>query len=176
MSLARECDIPPAGLLRQYAAAPGFADCYCMDIGRAVSQPAFVVAFYSTPLFKVERLILKLLAARAATDGDAKALAAGSAKTFSAWRVEAQSADQLLMADVTGRTRSWLMASALPVAAGAVQTPLTRLYFGSAVLPKTHRATGKQAMGAAFHALLGFHRLYSRLLLQAAVARLLKTN
>ena len=48
----------------------------------------------------------------------------------------------------------------------------TRLYFGSAAVP--HRKEGAQAasLGFPFKALLGFHKLYSRLLLQAASARL----
>jgi hypothetical protein len=51
----------------------------------------------------------------------------------------------------------------------------TRLYFGSAVLP-TRTKSGEARMSAAFTALLGFHRLYSRLLLAAAVARLSRSG
>ena len=50
----------------------------------------------------------------------------------------------------------------------------THLYFGSAVVPKTNAKTGTREMGFAFHALLGFHRAYSRALLRAARSRLLE--
>ncbi len=48
----------------------------------------------------------------------------------------------------------------------------TRLYFGSAVVPRQSAGAGKPVMGSLFQALLGFHRLYSRLLLRAASKRL----
>jgi hypothetical protein len=46
----------------------------------------------------------------------------------------------------------------------------TRLYFGSAVVPVV--SAGKASPGVAFGALLGFHKVYSRLLLHAARSRL----
>ena len=48
----------------------------------------------------------------------------------------------------------------------------TCLYFGSAVVPSIDRASGKARMGFVFKALLGFHRIYSRVLLHAARSRL----
>ena len=84
-------------------------------------------------------------------------------------RVEDRSANQLLMRDiVSGKTRSWLMIA--PQVDGSA--PATRLYFGSAVLAETVRATGERRMGAAFTSLLWFHKLYSRILLEGARARL----
>lgn len=49
--------------------------------------------------------------------------------------------------------------------------PGTLLYFGSAVVPLPSQGGQAQRMGWGFHALLGFHRLYSRLLLRAACQR-----
>jgi hypothetical protein len=49
----------------------------------------------------------------------------------------------------------------------------TRLYFGSAVVPKVDRASGRASFGIAFHMLSGFHRIYSRALLRSARSRLL---
>jgi hypothetical protein len=108
------CEVPPNSLLRAYKAGAGFADCYLVEVPGAVTQEAFIGAFYTSPLFRVERKILKYLASRPATDADAMQLAAGKATKFSAWRVEKQSPSELLLADFTGRTRSWLMAE--PVA------------------------------------------------------------
>ena len=174
------CALPPVAFLRKYVGDTGYVDCYVSEVAGSVSQAAFVEAFYTTGLFKVERTVLKWLAGRPSTDFDAKQLSAGSLTSFAAWRVEAQDAEQLLLADFTGRTRSWLMAveavEAVVAVAGkaTTQASRTRLYFGSAVVPRKDRATGMQSMGFAFHALLGFHRLYSRLLLGAASARVMR--
>lgn len=134
----------------------------------AVSHAAFVEAFYTTALFKLERAILAAFAARSSTDAEARRLGEGRVESFAAWRVEGRAPDQLLLADFAGRTRSWLMVA--PVE-GANQG--TRLYFGSAVVPRVDRRTGERTMGGAFRALLGFHRLYSRQLLKAARSRIL---
>lgn len=160
----KPCELPPGSFLRQCREDGCYTDCYVIEIDGAVSQAAFVEAFYTTPLFKLERGILHWLAGKPATDLDARQLGLGTASNFSAWRVERRDAQQLLLADFTGRTKSCLMA--------VPQASSTLLYFGSAVVPKRSGATGKRQMGLAFSALLGFHRLYSRLLLKAARSRL----
>jgi hypothetical protein len=167
MATVRSCEVPAASLLREYKDGIGFADCYVTEVGGAVSQSMFIEAFYTSALFKVERTLLRYLASRPATDADARQLSAGKTGTFSAWRVENQSASELLLADLTGRTRSWLMA--VP-ARGQLRPASTLLYFGSAVVPRTGGRQGEP--GWPFHALLCFHRLYSRLLLLAAARRL----
>ena len=166
----RPCALPTESLLRPYAQGQAYADCYVVEVEAAVWLPALVESFYTTPLFKVERGLLGSFAARPSTDLEARQLAAGETSTFAAWRVEARSADQLLLADFTGRTRSWLMVAP---AAGAAAGPRTCLYFGSAVLARSDARTGRRSMGLSFHALLGFHRLYSRLLLHSARSRVL---
>ncbi|MEX2151530.1 MAG: hypothetical protein WD793_15055 [Steroidobacteraceae bacterium] len=130
------------------------------EVSRPVAQAEYVEAFYTSDVFKLERLILKLLVARPSTDQQARELATGQRGTFAAWGVEARAPDQLLLCDFQGRTRSWLMTSG------------TCLYFGSAVVPVAARGSRKTGLGFAFRALLGFHRLYSRALLNAAVRRL----
>ena len=163
-------ELPPASLLHPCREAGAFADCYLCEVPGDVSHAAFVEAFYTAPLFKLERTLLQWLARRPATDADARRLAEGASESFSAWRVEARAANQLLLADFTGRTKSWLMVEALPGSEGRSQT---RLYFGSAVLPEKGSASSPPRMGFAFYALMGFHRLYSRLLLSAARSRVL---
>ncbi len=172
MPNVQPCEVPTPSFLRKYKDGLGYADCYYLEVAGCVAQSAYVEAFYTTRLFKLERTLLKYLASKPACDADVKRLAAGQASIFSAWRVEAQSASELLLADFTGRTRSWLMA--VPVEGAA--TPITRLYFGSAVVPRTETPAQKASMGWLFHALLGFHRLYSRLLLRAASGRLRQQN
>ena len=170
MPTVSPCPIPDTAFLRQYTQGTGFTDCYCTGIDATVSLETYLRAFYATPLFRTERLILKHLVARPSTDRDLEALASGAADTFAAWRVEARAPDQILLADFSGRTRSWLMVAAC----GQDDAPArTRLYFGSAVVPRPGRAGHPPRMGFAFSALLGFHRMYSRLLLGAARARIL---
>lgn len=130
-----------------------------------------MAAFYTTPLFKIERFILKVALAKGATDDQARQLGAGALDTFAAWRVEKRAENQLLLCDIFGRTRSWLMVESISSSAG----PSTRLYFGSAVVPKRRPASGRAEMGFGFGALLGFHKLYSRALLYSARRRLGKS-
>jgi len=117
-------------------------------------------------VFKLERRLLAWFVARPSTDQQARELATGKRTSFAAWSVEAREPDQLLLSDFRGRTRSWLMC------APAVNNRGTRLFFGSAVVPSVNRGTDEESMGGAFRALLGFHKIYSRVLLRAAANRL----
>jgi hypothetical protein len=158
--------LPSQSLLTRYANAGAYTDCFATDIARTVSHAEFVDAFYTGRLFKVERFLLRVFIAKPSTDLQARQLAAGELDEFAVWRVEARAVDQLLLRAMDGRTRSWLMVSAMPETGG------TRLYFGSAVVPAVDPSTGKPSLGFAFKALLGFHNFYSRALLNAAAARL----
>lgn len=140
------CALPAGALLARYARAGAYTDCYTTEIGRAVTLAEYVEAFYTTAVFKLERRLLAWFASKPSTDAQARQLAASELSTFSAWRVEERGVNQLLMCDLTGNTRSWLM-----VAPG-------RLYFGSAVLSRRFP----------FGVLLGFHKVYSRVLLRSA--------
>ena len=178
------CPLPTNALLTKYADSGAYTDCFTTDVPRTVSHAEFVEAFYTGRLFKLERLLLGVLLSKPSTDLQARQLAAGELNEFAAWRVEARAEDQLLLRAMDGRTRSWLMVSALSAmpsvheaneAYDANSSNGTRLYFGSALLPgrKTGNAsTGKPTMGFAFKALLGFHNFYSRALLSAAARRL----
>lgn len=160
------CEMPAESLLRSYREAGAYTDCYSIKVTGAIAQADYVEAFYTTWVFKLERLLLAWFVARPSTDAQAKALALGETDSFAAWSVEGRTADQLLMCDLNSRTRSWLMTGPGDAAAD------TRLYFGSAVVPTVDPKSGKRAMGPIFSALLGFHRIYSRVLLRAAVSRL----
>lgn len=166
MTHIRTCPLPPEALLAKYSGAGGYADCYTTELERSVSHADFVEAFYTGIVFKIERLLLRLFLSKPSTDAQAKQLAAGKVGNFSAWRVEDRTTNQLLMCDISGRTRSWLMVA--PAANG----PATRLYFGSAIVPARSHSGGKPSMGVLFTAMLGFHKLYSRVLLCSACSRL----
>lgn len=169
MASVTACTLPASATLRHYLRDGGHVDCYAIDLPRHVHQSDYVAAFYTTWLFKLERSILSWTVDRPSSDDEAEQLGLGSRDRFAAWEVEEHSDDQLLLRDYTGNTRSWLMSAPI-MAAGQ---PGTRLYFGSAVVPRIDQATGQSSMGLAYRALLGFHKLYSRMLLRAARNRLL---
>ncbi|WP_395644795.1 hypothetical protein [Terricaulis sp.] len=158
------CDLPADALLRAYVDKGAYTDCFAVDSAARVSFADYVEAFYTSVPFKLERVVLAALVAKPSSDGDAQRLARGETERFAAWSVEARAADQVLMCDYQKRTRSWLMAA--PIEGGG-----TRLYFGSAVVPA---GGGGGRLGFPFDALLGFHQLYSRVLLGAARERVMK--
>lgn len=151
-------ELPAGALLQRYRDQGAYTDCFAIDVPGQVAHAAYVEAFYTSGVFKLERLLLALFVARPSRDAEARELASGQRQQFAAWSVEGRAPGQLLMCDYAGSTRSWLMA--VPAGQG------TRLYFGSAVV--------RSRQGGVFRALLGFHKLYSRILLRAAVARVLK--
>lgn len=162
------CELPAGALLATYRDAGAYTDCYAADMSRSVSQAEYVEAFYTTWVFKLERRVLAMFVSKPSTDLQAQALASGQADAFAAWSVEGRTSNQLLMCDFQRRTRSWLMS--VPAPGDAAKG--TRLFFGSAVVPVTHPRSGRPAMGLVFRVLLGFHKVYSRILLGAAMSRL----
>lgn len=143
--------LPADALLQKYAQSGAYTDCFSTTVTRQITLAEFVEAFYTTWLFKLERLILRVAVSRPSTDAQAQALARNQLDKFAAWYVEDRAGQQLLMCDFRDHTRSWFM-----VESG-------KLYFGSAVVPIERPA---------FRWLLGLHRLYSRALLAAARSRL----
>lgn len=157
--------LPDDALLQRYVDSGDYTDCFATDIDVAIGFPQFVEAFYTTAVFRVERLILKWLASRPSTDEEAADVAGGSSETFAAWSVQDRADNQLLLIDMHGRTCSWFMVA--PRGDGS------RLYFGSAVIRSERTPTGRE-MKRTYRSLLGFHRLYSRILLSAARSRILR--
>jgi hypothetical protein len=150
---------PAEALHAKYEREGAYIDCFTTEIPGRVTQAQFVEAFYTSRVFKLERLILEWIVDKPSTDIEAKDLAAGIRDRFAAWTVEDRATDQLLMCDYLGQTRSWLMVAACE----RDGLPATRLHFGSVVMTVRRFP---------FNALLGFHRLYSRVLLSSAKARL----
>lgn len=156
---------PPASLLGRLAEKRGaFADAYTLRLPRAVTLAEFVEAFYTTRLFKVERALLALFG-KPSSDAMARAVARGEGRRLAVWTIEAREGDELLMHEDSGATRSWFKAE-------AGEGGGTTLWFGSAVVPRLRSPGGEARFGRIFHALLGFHRWYSRALLAAAARRL----
>jgi hypothetical protein len=163
--------VPDDALLKTYVgdAHPElwgrYADCFAVLVDREVSLSDFVFAFYTSPLFRIERFILRVLVNAPSSQATARAVADGSTDEFAAWYVGERSATQLIMCDRYERTRSWFRVS--PMAGGG-----TRLQFGSAVAAKRDENTGARVLGGGFHPLLRVHILYSQLLLHFAKVNL----
>jgi hypothetical protein len=117
-SVVRE-SVPDDALLKTYrgGARPGrwgrYGDCFSVNVDGAVSLADFVFAFYTSPVFRIERLILRILIRTPSSDAEARALADGSAASFAVWYVGERTATQLLMCDRYERTRSWFRVAAL---------------------------------------------------------------
>lgn len=158
--------LPTGTLLQHFRDAGDYTDCFATDIDGAVAHPDFVRAFYTSWLFKVERFILTWTVNKPSNDMEAAALSMGDRDSFAAWSVEGRTDNQLLMCDYQHRTRSWLMTE--PLGAGN----RTRLYFGTAVASLRPDGKKDRAFGMAFRLLSGFHKIYARALLRAAVGNL----
>lgn len=167
-----KCALPDNALLINYARDDTYTDCYRTDVFGVVSHAEFVSAFYSTLLFRIERLILRWAVSKPSTDADVKLLAEGKIDKFAAWYVEGRIEDQILMCDFRNRTRSWLMVSPLHENGGS----RTQLYFGSAVVPIGNSKSEKSSFGPSFRALIGFHKIYSVALLHSAKSLLNARN
>ncbi len=166
MGTVKSCALPEEALTQHYRVSGAHTDCFFTELARPVTHAELVEAFYTTGLFKLERWILRLCVSRPSTDAEARALARGERDSFAAWTVEARAPNQVLLRDFTGHTCSWLMV------ADAGRGPGTRLYFGSVVIPVRDPESGQTSMPTVHARLLGFHTLYSRLLLRAAARRL----
>lgn len=172
MSNVQPCSLPTSALLKRYQKNGVHTDCYFTEVSGHVSQEQFVLAFYSTPLFRLERFILKWAVSKPSSDEQLAQLAAAKSNHFAAWSLEDRTENQLLMSDFRGRTRSWLMTNYIETETSGHTT----LYFGSAVVPAEDKQTGKQRLGFAYRALLGFHKWYSVALLSAAARKLSKAK
>lgn len=161
------CALPAGALLDTYRRAGAYTDCFRVALAANVTLAQYIEAFYNTWVFKLERLIIRWAVSLPSTDAEARELAAGSLDRFAAWTVERRTSSQLLLCDIQQRTRSWLMLESH--ADGG-----TTLYFGSAIVPVLDEQTGARRHSGGFKALLGFHKIYSRVLLATARARLLR--
>ena len=165
-SITRE-SVPNDALLRTFRGGThperwgSYADCFAVGVDRSVSLAEFVFAFYTSPLFRIERGLLRLLINAPSSRSDARAVADGTADKFAAWYVGQRTATQLLMCDRYERTRSWFRVA--PKSGGG-----THLQFGSAVAARRGEHGEIPRRPAAFKPLLSFHVVYSQALLRAA--------
>ena len=158
--IARACSVPRDALLQAYVnRGATYTDCFEVMSPLGVTLPDFINAFYTTWLFRLERMVLTVSLRRRIRDTDVTALAEG-ADRFAAWRVEGRETNQILLCDLGGHTRSWLAVS-------AKEGGVTRLVFGSAVV-----AEEGKPLGGMIRVLIPLHRFYARALLRLAERKL----
>lgn len=163
--------LPEFALLARYKdgqGEKGYTDCFTLVLEQRVFLADFIEAFYTTPLFKIERLILSLIG-KPSNDKKARELASGLRGDFAAWTVEDRNDNQILLCDFMKKTRSWLMVEF------SEAEEQSKLYFGSAVIfKKSETDEAKPPVG--FSLLSRFHVWYSKALLNAAYRRLIKSK
>lgn len=159
--IVRACPVPKDALLSAYVDRDGaYTDCFEVMYSVEADLPAFITAFYTTWLFRLERFVLTLAFRRPIRDVDVEDLAAGRADRFAIWAVEGRAETQILLRENSGATRSYL---AVEHEAGGG----TRLIFGSAVV---NGEGGTMPLWV--QALTPLHVFYSRGLLQLAERKL----
>ena len=158
--IARSVPVPRDALLSTYVRQDGtYTDCFEVMHPLEADLPAFIAAFYTTWLFRMERAVLTVTSRKWSKDKDVAALADGGAENFAAWRVEDRAATQILLCDLGGHTRSWLAVA--PKEGGT-----TRLLFGSAVVARNG------TLPVWVRATIPVHRFYARALLRVAERKL----
>lgn len=158
--IARACDVPRDGLLQAYVGQGAtYTDCFEVMSPHAVTLPEFIEAFYTTWLFRMERVVLSLPLRARVRDSEVTALAEG-ADHFAVWQVEARDDAQILLSDRSGHTRSYLAVS-------GKEGGVTRLVFGSAVV-----APKGKPLGTMVGLLIPLHRFYSKCLIRLAERKL----
>ena len=161
--MVTQTDIPDNTLIAEHRTRTGgFADSFMTRVPGDIPLSTYVEAFYTAPLFRTERLILRL-AGHPSTDRQARDIARGNAERFAIWDRPVRRENELLIRQTSDATASWFMTR--PEGAD------TLLYFGSALDPVV---TGADRRPTLFRVMTGLHTLYSRLLLASAARRLRK--
>lgn len=95
MPKVRVSPLPADALLRRYVDSGAYTDCYSVDLARPALLSDFVEAFYTTPLFKLERRLLSLTPGCGSTDAEVRELALGKRQRLAVWSVEAREPTQI---------------------------------------------------------------------------------
>ncbi|MEP3196313.1 MAG: hypothetical protein ABJO57_00450 [Lentilitoribacter sp.] len=149
--------IPDGGLLARYDAVNhAYTDCFKTEVDQNISFEDYARAFFNSPVFKLERIIIALTTGKKTSEQSVDDLISGRADDFAVWQVEDRADNQILMKVGDGQIRTWLMSEQ--------NEGRTLFYFGSAILPFNEKGD----KGFLFHALSGFHKLYARILLWMA--------
>ncbi|MBE7636584.1 hypothetical protein GUA87_06980 [Sneathiella sp. P13V-1] len=170
MKQVRKSPLPDPSFMQLYKDTLGCqVDCFCVEVPTPITMEQYITAFFDSPVFKLERFILKIAAKSPTTRQGVENLASGKSDQFAMWKVEQRSENELLLAVQNSPIRTWLT-----LRPGEDDT--THLYFGSAVLPEETDKLGNPRTGFLFRALGWFHEGYSKVLLWAAVREIYKQS
>jgi hypothetical protein len=81
-----------------------YGDCFSVTIDRSVNLAEFVFSFYTSPVFQIERWLLRVFVGTPSNNAAARALADGVVASFAVWYVGERTHTQLLMCDRDERT------------------------------------------------------------------------
>ena len=162
--------VPVDSLLARYADEPeGHTDCFVTTVRANVDLASYISAFYSSWVFRPERILLSVAPSFPGSAAALERLACGKSDRFLAWTVEQRRDHEILLAEFSGATRSWLRV----VPQGEA---LTELNFGSAIVARRDADGSYRPPSFVFSLLSGFHEFYSRMLLSAASRRLQRST
>ena len=168
MATIQLCEHPGNSFLLSLSKDYGvYSDCFVATVEGHIDFQTLIDVFFDTWVFRIERLILAAAGMRPANYQALQQLASGKTDHFAAWKVVQRDTSQMLLAVPGSGIRTWLMVQ--PVNTDPTST---RLYFGSAIVPKPG-VDGEKAQKALLRRLMNrFHLFYSKLLLSAAVKAL----
>lgn len=159
--------LPTDAFLHEVSSGPEiYADCFYADLSRTVTLPQYIRAFFDSAVFRMERVILTYFLSSPSSKADVQALACGTGTRLAAWQVTKRGETQILLSIPSGPVRTWLMVQDL-----GADAPRSRIYFGTALVPKTDES-GAPQLSASYRHFTGLHRFYSKLLLSQALHRL----
>ncbi len=168
MTHVEKTAIPLDSFMSAYKQIDGCsADAFRGYLEFPVTLEALITAFFGSPIFTLERLLLKSIGQANTSRSDITGLAAGTQEKFAAWKVEDRNESEVILKVGSSPIRSWLMAR--PDGDGK-----TAIYFGSAVLPQTTNRNSKPQVGSSFRFFMGVHNFYSCLLLKSTIKNLQK--
>lgn len=165
MTLIQSGTLPSTSLIYEYETVKGgYCDCYYVDTKGDADLQNYVTVFFGTWVFRLELKLLSMLGLNRDSPDQVRLLAEDRVKTLAAWKVESRTSSDLLLAVGTGPIRTWLRIEAR-------SENMVRLYFGSALLPLGTDRHGRPRLDVMSVILLPFHKLYSRILLRAALKK-----
>jgi len=165
MLLVQSGTLPKDSLLRTYEVLEGcHCDCFYVDAQGDADLSSYIAAFFGTWVFQLELKVLSIFGLNRDDAEQIQRLAENRADRMAAWHVEKRSERELLLAVGDGPIRTWLRIE--PAGQGAV-----RMYFGSAMLPIATDTQGRPRQGRMARLALPLHKIYSRVLLGAALRK-----
>lgn len=166
MNEIEERRVPKGSLLQHFADSQGtYTDAFVAQVKSAPSLHDYIEAMFDSPVFRIERLILAVTVFKPAFRKDVSALAAGEGDQLAGWKLMQRTDQELLLAVENGRVRTWLMIE-------PISDEVSRVWFGSAVVPKQSKNGAAEGLGIAYRSMLAVHKYYSRVLLRSAIRRL----